>query len=298
MTVKATVFFQDNDLGWTETYFTNDIDPKAAISTLSTTGTAPPPPKSLGALVLARRGLMNSPAFVSHVRAADPTKPRRYYSFDYSANTGVGIYTGGTGSGNTAEPWTSLLIQMSATSALGFLTHSRIFVRSLPEEIINPPDVFRPTPKWNTAFAVYVAVLTSGNFLLQTRQSAIKPSGITSFNVSASGLTGEVQPVPGALAAGATGLAIIRAMRAPKGWLGTHPFTVANATLGAQGLCLRLGPTRHTRPSGPPWLTDPSGTVAVLAYDYGPIDTILPVRLVKKNTGRPFGLPRGRARVV
>jgi hypothetical protein len=205
----------------------------------------------------------------------------------------VGGYVGTDADDPAEQPYDGLLIRMDDGGS-----HRRSFImRGLPTNIVTKTRSYAPEAEWTTAFAVWAnSVTTPGGHapnpnIWQIRTQVRNPTPVipASVNVAANNrslvitFTGAVpaaitQANPFFILAGVTG-----ADHCNKIWRAQFPVgaTVMNTYPGRR--------TIYGTPGGLPLVTP-------ITYAFSGIESVIPLRGVKRDTGRPFDLLVGKSR--
>jgi len=271
---RITTFFQQANYGWTETIYDTSTSVPNAIAHWT------------DFFLPNRQAVLDPSAQITRVRVSDPDEPRTVQVRDFPPGTVPGAYLSTAG----AETFAALLVGVFTV-----LDHRRnMLLRGIPVEIVTPPDSYNATNKWLISFTQFANALTDGTWAIRERATS---TGAPFVTLSAL----QIGPSPYQLQITTT---------APLAALGTpafiqlkgvqYPYDVNGVWHGAAGVGANtyiLGPRRY-RPFNilPPW--NGSGLAQALTFIPDFIQNLETVRIVKKSTGRPFGLPVGKRRPV
>jgi hypothetical protein len=283
---NATYFFEgiQGGSGWTETFYFVDADISTALT-------------DARAYVRPRLNILTADFALTEVRVSDLSVLRDSLVQSYPLASAVGALAGAPppgdwGAADTLQPaWNGLLIRLEGTS----LHRRSLILRGIPGGITDSGGHYTPTPGWNTAFLAWK------NFLLRAPAFSLR--------LVQRGL--QIFPTAVAIDPDARSLTLTLAGLAPAGWIpganvictrfqGASPV---NGTWNISGVIPLVGPPATTTVLLRPKLRKIYGTALntgiwqVLTYPLQAITNVIPERGVKKATGRPFDLPRGRARV-
>jgi hypothetical protein len=296
MALKIVWDFQIGDIGWSETYYTNGIDPTTYI-TLSNNGQLQACP-ALTFFTL-RKELLVTSASILRVRASIPGSPRFCMIAEMPANANQGQWA------STYAPlspirvadrtYTKLLVRWSS----GFTRVRSQWIGGIPSIVVATPNTYNPSALWNTALGNWASALITGGYGLIGRPTpTTNPPAvpITAFTTSPTANAVTMLPIvqPGPPNP-PSWYVVIRGVKYPKGWNGVHRAQIQ--TVGGVPTLI-LGPTRKAYLSAPPWDPFAQGTVQLVPTTplFFAFNSFTADRIEQRKVGRPFGQPLGRAR--
>lgn len=291
--LKVVLFFDSGAVGWTETYYAEGDDPFEFVAPIL-------PPFNIGAilgLLQVRRGMLAGNIKITRIRASVEGQPRNAAVAVPRAANQMGLI-------NLAEPtedWTTVLVRITSRGGTPAGVFNRnLYLGGIPEANVVGPEGYVPIPPFSTAFLEFRDLLKTAPWKSKVRPAVTRANSglITEFVVGPTGRTAEIQPdlLPGFLGANSV---IIRGLKAPRGWNGSHKAVSANANPPLTGTSTFIGPTRRSNPSLPLFNANQDARIqAIVDYQYLSIAAVIDERLVEHKRGRPFGAPRGRRSVV
>jgi len=286
MTIRATWFFGGvGNVGWTETWFDGSGTPQAALAKADTN------------LRPQRLGVLSAAYSLRQIRASDENVLRDSQIISYTAAQGAGAIIPASdladwGVGTEAQAATvALLIRMEA----GSLNRRMFLMRGLPLGPFGADLAYQPTALWVGAFNAWKAAFTGANGY----QLRVQGTGASSFPTTCNILTGATSislGYPGNSPAGIVPGAMIR-VSAATGVAFLNGTWRVSAVLqpGGAGTASTVFTYPKRRQIFGAVLTLP--IVRLISPSFANFTAAIPLRGAKRNTGRPFGLPRGRARV-
>jgi hypothetical protein len=275
----VTYFFKDvttGSAGWTETFY---MSAGTLAGALLIAGPQ-------GAIMNARLRLLHPDYQLSAVRVSDVAILRDSLILANAGDTGTGQWGGaGPHAGDTSEePYDALLIRMEASS----LKRRSFLMRGLPSSVITHTRQYNPDGVWTAAFNVWRTTMLANNVSQIRSQTTGTPTFPNTVTISASGYGLAITYV-GAIPAGMVNGAYVKVT----GIVGAAPVNHLWRISVVGALTLFLSAQRrliYGTIAGTP-------IVQLVTYTYPAITSIIPLRGVKKSTGRPFDVLRGRARV-
>jgi hypothetical protein len=265
-------------LGWTENWYAKTAAGSAII--LSTLASP--------AIVNARLSLMGTDYRLSQIRAYG-TDRNDVSVRNYPGNGGIGQFPPPTPAVRTSEqPWDAVLISIAAA-----ISQRRNFaMRGIPSGVFLDTFTVASTPTWLANFDIWKAAV------LATNAYAFRATSYTLATPIASALVQEasrglqvqvVHPAPGAFVRGA--VVRVRGMQGASPV--NHLWRIRDVTVGVINDSLNLQPARRTIFGAPVVGT---GFLDLVTYTTGETFAGMAViRGMKRNTGRPPALLRGRA---
>lgn len=323
---KITMYFSDGKFGWSETYYTlaqvllktNLIDPisllpatvKLAQARASMLAGAP------SGCSLALAGYQGSAPYLEYIRISQVGQPRNTAFYDPQSGQIINsgslsaslsnnpLNVSGLLSAETADnPYSAMEMLMTLSNGL-----------TVKRSLSGIPDSVICDQAWNRSNSWYTLWLAFANALV-TGGWGVASNSITANNASLVGsepITGisQIDPlgrptitIPGALsyATSINGCPDYRVLiycyrSAPGGYPnlnGVYRVNLPQGSSAPAGTVLQI--QRSFKP------LNPSNYGSVMPYNgpfFSPIRAITLTRPVAKKRGRPFGLPRGRARVT
>lgn len=293
MAIRMTAFFNgpSNTAGWTETLYDN---PGSMTTTLTKADTVWRP---------ARVAILSTLCSLRQIRVSDEAVLRDSFIKSYTASTGAGqvdLPTGASGGGRGDYAVGAPQAGLSANALLLRLEASALYrrmflMRGVGEGFFGGDGIYNPNPWMASYLAAFKTVMvgTAGWALKrQIAGTALIPNALA----VAAGNYGFTLTFNGAnVPAGVAVNALIQL----SSWIGTGNLngrwrvaSVSNSTPDGTHSQATVYPKKR-QITGTPG----GGFVRVITNDYANFTDVIPLRGVIKKTGRPFGLPRGRARV-
>jgi hypothetical protein len=278
---KATYFFEDTQsaAGWTENFYFADINIDNARNTANT-----------ATLIDARLTLMPPAYSLVAVRVTNPDTQGVSRITTYAAGAAVGLYpTPATFAVDPAEEvYDALLIRLETNAGI-----RRMFLlRGLPTGVVTKTSGFANPAAWQPLFNSWVVNVLSIPFVIYNRvKTGPFPTSLVLLNGDSKSLA---ITFPVAIPAGTTPLPgfqapLIKLTGVNGASPVNHNWRIRSASPGTQ--TLTTFPGRRTVYGIPSGVT---ANVYVLAAGGSQINNITAIRGVKKSTGRPFNLLRGR----
>lgn len=294
--LKVILFFNLNGDGWSETYYVQGGDPVTWL--YGTPAPTKPGLTQLGpdatVILAGRAAMLSNNAGVQHIRVSLDGVPHQAAGASLGLPGYQGTYPPPTGLEPTnLTPQTRVLCRAYSVAGAVRYTANHYF-GGLPGVVQDAKGNFLPDAQWMKALKTFTGALIASNAFLKSRPQASAASAITGFAVNADAQTANVAPNVLGNVDGTIGSAIIRTLKAPHGWNGVHRAVVKPDPLNPGGHIMVIGPTRKPQVTVPPYGPESFGTVAALIPVYTTLLTLQPQGLVKKSTGRPFGVPVGR----
>lgn len=287
MAIRLTYFFKGTQsIGWTETWFDSAGSVAAALAKADTQ------------LRPARLGVLASSFALRQIRASDESVLRDSLIKSYTQAQGVGLANPGVNDPNdwgpgpeSFAPQTALLVRMEA----GALNRRMFLLRGVPLGPFGADLVYNPSAIWIGLFNAFANAFTGANGHQLRIQTAGPVQVPTNISVGGGGVLVTIT-LPG---------------NAPAGWN-------ANATIKLSkfvGAAFINGNWRISQTSQPGGAGTPTtitfypknrqvygtpvntGFAQLISPSFANFTAAIPLRGAKKNTGRPFDLLRGRARV-
>jgi len=289
MPLRVVYDFLEAGEGWSEVYWTNDTAPSDYIA-IDTDGTVSSTTKA-GIFIAVRTAILNTFTQILRVRVSQVGMPRVVIPAPVQPAQGTGTFIYGS-SGKPpggAQTYAKLLMFMSS----GATRRRSMWLGGIPEIIIEDPQTYKPTSRWNSALLNYQMELRK-NYGIVGRPA---PTGgtpavpILTFVVDPQvAVTATATPsVAAPVGTPTSWLVILRGIKAPRGWNGVH-----RAQAGTTSGTIVIGPTRKSQVSEPAYAPNTGATIQAFAPTFAQFDSVVPVRVSKRKTGRPFGLPAGR----
>lgn len=278
---KGTYFFEDTQsaAGWTENFYVPAINLNDATVKFND-----------AAYINARLTLMPPAYSLVATRVTNPDQPGLSTITPFPSGAAVGLYpTPGTLALDPAEEvYDALLVRMTTVTGI-----RRMFLmRGLPTGVITKTSGYANPAPWQPLFASWVGQIAAVGFVIYNRVKT-GPFVLTSVLLSPSNRAISLT-FAGGLPAGVTPVSTFQApLIRLAGVTGANPI---NHNWRIQSVAVVPG-TAQTFPGRREIFGVPNGVganVFVLAPGGSSINTIAPLRGVKRNTGRPFGLLRGR----
>lgn len=287
MACKVQLFFVLGTDGWSETYYNSSTDPQALLAHLQTDARfASNPPD----IISARLGMLIESAYLAGIRVSLDSGSRQTFSVEYAANSITGTYPG-----SAAELWSSLLVRFQTT---GLAIHRKnLFLGGIPETIIKPDHGFDSSnSKFNGYFTQFQIAIKNLGWQVKSRPGTVGPTTlpITAFVPSSDGRSATIAPVVPTATVGVPFFLLIRGMKYPRGWNGTHTALVYQITAVPLVLGMKVGPDKKAGVSLPPWDQNSAGTLTPFVPIYTNISLISAIKIVERKRGRPFDQLRGR----
>lgn len=288
MPLKVVHFYQQGNRGWTETYYAPGSNPQQFASAYATTTN-----------MTSWLNMRASDVFLTEVRVSLIGSPRVTYSTPFQLQSPNAFDIGATFNQDTYGEDALILVR----AGNGIPRH--IWLRGLPNQYISYDSSGQPTPP--AAFLLYIAnlgaAIVSNGLQIQNAQIPTPLSGAwINVNFVESGPTG-AQPNSSLNFAGTVPITTpyppLYFQGVPKNSLPGFPriitpgvYTPGLAPVLSQIFVPYLfrGPTAQVYP--------PKMKFTPLAYSYATITSIAFETYGIRKTGRPTGLPRGRASVA
>lgn len=293
--LKITVFLNALSQGWSENFYVPGTDPIAWL--YGAVGNLPPGTggPNVESYLAVRQGLSPPLVGINAIRAALDGQPHVAGSIDFGLPGYLCNFSKLVS--NTAllilPPYNRVLVK-TYFSANGATLSANHYLGGLPSALQTVAAGFFPDPDWIKIFQNYAAWMKGMQAVARTRPLASAAVPVTAFVPSADGLTAQVSPVPAGITAPGIYSVLLRAWKIPHGWGGQHRATATTVSLAATPPYITVGPLRKAGVTEPAWTPANPGTVALMTPSYPTITRWSPQRIVKKDTGRPFGVPRGR----
>lgn len=270
--VRATFFFvAPHSYGWSETYWSDATSAQSAMTRAL--------PLSLARLALLGKNLggdiASSPRLVA-VRCAldDPNRDSLIVSYETIDHRGLQFPE------TCDAPWTALLCRVDSGSSY----HRQTYLRGIPDDLVDPDGTYHPLAAWETRLTTFVNRLIDDGWALRV-QNRTTPAPIDVLSISYSAATATATfTLTGAHGLATADRVVIRGGGPKFNYRGRQ----RSFSTGASTFTIfsdRIGGT----------ISAPI-TVQKVAYELKDIDIFTPLRVIKKNTGRPFVLPRGARR--
>jgi hypothetical protein len=177
-------------------------------------------------------------------------------------------------------PWTALLCRADS----GSLYHRQMFLRGLPDDMVDPDGTYKPLAAWETRLQTFVNRLIDDGWAIRVQNRTV-PAPIDMLAVSYQQLTATAQfTLLAAHNLDQKDRVIVRGGGPKFNYRGRQVAQRISATEFIIFTDRIVGT-----------ITAPV-TVQRVAYQLQDIDIFTPLRVIKKNTGRPFVLPRGARR--
>ena len=265
---KSTLFFRQGNYGWTETlYVTKNTITEAAASGMTLAGS--------------RRGLSTDEVELFRVRTARADQPNVVQIDNITGSNRFGNFPSAPNTDYADDPFTCLLF--NASTAEG--RKRTLILRGIPEAI-DVNAAYTPTTTWTSRMNSWINLLKQQQFQIRVSPPRSAETPISALAVDADDpyylrvTSGVERPPTGSYVS-------IRGVKLPFGASAIHRvnLTTANGTY-------MLGPSRRAYARDPEW--DGAGYLKVLTFSGQNITSLTPSRITKRDTGRPFGLPRGR----
>jgi len=278
---KATYFFEDlqSPAGWTENFYitATNIDNARDVANTAT-------------YINARLTLMPPAYALTAVRVTNPDIPGASRITTYAAGSANGLYpTPATfASDPSEEVYDALLLRLETVTGV-----RRMFLmRGLPTGVVTKTQGFANPAAWQPLFNSWVQQVLTIPFNIYNRiRTGPFPTSLVLLNLDLKSL---VITFPGPLPTGITPVPtfqapLIRLSGVTQASPVNHNWRIRAVNAGTSSAT--TFPGRRTVFGTPSGVT---GQVYVLTPQGQQINNIAAVRGVKKNTGRPFDLLRGR----
>lgn len=287
MTMQLTAFFVGTaaNTGWTETYYDTSATYAAALT------------KADAVLRPPRLGILSAAYALRQFRVSDPTINRDSQVKAYSQAQGVGFVPLGTdpgdwgaGSPQALPPSAALLLRCEA----GALNRRMFLLRGMSLSFFGADNVYNPAPAGVAAVNLFNNMLTTAPYQIRTISQGA-PGFPSSIGIGANGFLITIifpnNPPAGLIVnglmklSGFTGAAFLNGI-----WKVSQILQP-----GGAGTQTTVVPYKKKRAVyGTPLMT---GQITAVNVAYSNFTNVIPLRGGKRDTGRPLGLPRGRARV-
>lgn len=312
---KATWFFQaGRGYGWTENFYGQAVDLPSAQALVTTP------------FIAARVGMLTSPYLLTAIRFTNVTPPaagqaqplRQSLVTSIPAAQGIGTMPGptnatappptniggqwvgggdwgpGGGQAEPGEPFQALLIRMEA----GVQNRRSLLIRGIPDSITDASADYTPTAAWNTAFNTWKAFYIRQNTAWGVR--TVGGGALTlpnAVNVIQNGAVVQVV-FPAALDPVWPNNQLVKISNVLgasylKGYWRTQGAGVASGIAPANVMTYQMRIKKRLI-TGTPAIVP---RVLTVNPGFASFSAFIPERGVKKSTGRPSGVSRGRARV-
>lgn len=270
---KGTFFFKSGLYGWSESFY----DTKMSIAQALT---------HFGDLKTARLALLNRSSQLVALRVSDDAIFRDSQVITYAGADAQG--TAGPADDTGQQPYDALVYRCEG----GPLQRRSYLVRGIPTGVVDATGVYAPSPFWLPLAAAFRGVLVNGFG---------NPDG---FEFKHSTSTAEL-----AVTALITTPGNNRAISIP---VAAAPAAVVNSVIRIKGVTTMNnanGLWRVRSIAGGQLVMYPrqrsvlgtyggEGFAQIVTYTSVDITSLIPVRGVRRSTGRPFDAPRGRRRQV
>lgn len=262
---RATFFFKDtNNHGWTETIHSLKAD-------LTSTLTA------AKALLTLRVECLGSTAALDFVRVSDDLVKRDSKIYKVPARDGT---PKSLGIGNADIANTCLVVRLDANP----LTRRTLYMRGVPDAIVDFSGVYTPSPSFRTAFDAWLAQLKSDGWACRGKDGTIVPAVISL--ITQNPVTGQVT----ISTATPHGFAVNQAVTIK----GVKGATSVNGSWNVFNVLTTTSFTIQTNVLLANWLG--GGTVSRLGFTLAAITDGVVMRCGERKAGRFFDSPVGRRR--
>jgi hypothetical protein len=291
--LKITLFFLQNGQGWSETYWNNESDPVALVNDNSGAGVA------TDSILVNRAKLLSPFASIVHLRASVDGNSREEYGVNYglpgfpgqASRAFLAIVPAGPES--ILPP--SIRVQVeSGVIGPGVILKRKNYLGGVPADLMNSHGTFERSGTWNTVLQAFFLTGKHRPFAMRSRPRAADAVNIISFQIAADGLSAILGPDVALGVMTPVFQVNLRGIRSPHGWNGIHRATHVPNPLVPGANLIQIGPRRSVGVTVPPWAVGDGGTVGLTTPSFATLTNVAAEALVKKSTGRPFGVPRGR----
>lgn len=295
MALKITMFFQLNGQGWSETYWNEETDPVALANDNQPVGAA------ADSIITQRLKLLSPLANCTHMRVSVDGKFRQEWGVDYPQPQGNGTATRaflgivGVGAEPVLPPSVRVEVQTAATPVASPIVKRRNYLGGVPGDLMTPNgQLNRANPNWFTILKDFFTAGKHRPFCLRTRGSVTTGKNLTQFTPSADAYSAQVAPNVLANVVDTVGQVIISRVKEPHGWNGVHRAQTIPDPINPGQFLLTIGPRRKQGVTIPVWNVIDGGVITAFTTTLVQITLVAAENLVKKSTGRPFGVPVGR----
>lgn len=295
MGLKVTLFFQLNGQGWSEIYWVDESDPVALANDNNLPGAA------ADSIIVQRLKLLAPAANCTHLRVSVDGKPGQEWGATYQLPTGQGQATRsflgivGVGGESVLPPSVRVEVESAAVTPGVPILKRRNYLGGVPADLMTTAgQLNRQNPSWFKILSDFFTLGKHRPFCVRNRGSVTKGKNLTQFQPSADGLAAQVAPNVLLNVVDTIGQVIISRVTQPHGWNGVHRAKTIADPLNPGQFLLTIGPRRTPGVTVPVWNVIDGGVITAYTTTYTQVNTVVAEQLVKKSTGRPFGVPVGR----
>jgi hypothetical protein len=260
---RATFFFEGFGTGWSEQIHLTTQNQAVAIA-------------SAIAYANLRIGLLVPPFEINDIRLSDDAVFRDIL-FDALNLPYVGTFP----SLQPAAPSSTALLKLAADQTATPSVRRNMFIRGIPSSIITGRN-YTPTANWITALGKFVPLLANGAYGIKAKTVGNVKAPIVSVIAATRTVTTNVDLV------GVAQGSVLQILGVPRSRVKQRTFTAESVT-DLRHVVLRSWPY--------PDLVG-TGFFRLLNYTIYPIKIATVFDIGERRTGRPFGVPRGRAALV